>query len=49
MLKKEWKEQKAILIKHLESAQKNKKTAEAQIEELELTIAAYDKKIATFK
>ncbi|MFC1736930.1 hypothetical protein ACFL1X_12505 [Candidatus Hydrogenedentota bacterium] len=49
MNKKEWKEQKAALLKHLATAQKNLKTATDQIEELELTIAAYDRKIQTFK
>ena len=49
MNKKEWVEQKKALIKHLETAQKNLKTATDQIDELELTIAAYDVKIANFK
>ena len=49
MNKKEWKEQREALIKHLETAQKNAKTASDQIEELELTIAGYDAKIKTFK
>lgn len=49
MNKKEWTEQKKELLKHLATAEKNFKTAQAQIEELELTISAYDKKIATFK
>ena len=49
MNKKEWISQRKILIKHLETAEKNAKTAEDQIEELMLTIAAYDKHIATFK
>lgn len=49
MNKKQWKEQREILLKHLDTAEKNLKTATDQIEELTLTIAAYDKKIATFK
>ena len=49
MNKKEWLAQKSILVKHLETAQKNLKTATDQIAELELTIAAYDVKIKTFK
>ena len=49
MNKKEWQEQKKELLKHLDTAEKNKKTALDQIEELELTISAYDKKIGTFK
>ena len=49
MNKKEWIEQRKALLKHLDTAQKNFKTACAQIEELELTIAAYDGKIQTFK
>ena len=49
MNKKEWIEQKKILTKHLETAEKNAKTARDQIEELELTIAAYDRKIGNFK
>ena len=49
MNKKEWIAQRKILVKHFVTAEKNRKTAEAQIEELELTISAYDEKIATFK
>ena len=49
MNKKEWTTQKGILVKHLETAQKNLKTATDQIAELELTIGAYDQKIKTFK
>lgn len=49
MNKKEWLEQKKILVKHLETAKKNMKTATDQIDELELTISAYDVKIKTFK
>jgi len=49
MNKKEWIEQRKILHKHLETAQKNLKTAQGQIDELELTIAAYSEKIKTFK
>ena len=49
MNKKEWIEQRKLLIKHLETAEKNMKTATDQKEELTLTIAAYDEKIKTFK
>ena len=49
MNKKEWVEQRKVLYKHLETAEKNMKTATAQKEELDLTIDAYDVKIATFK
>ncbi len=49
MNKKEWLEQRKALVKHLETAEKNMKTAAAQKEELDLTIAAYDVKIKTFK
>ena len=49
MNKKEWISEKAKLLEHLKIAQKNKKTAEDQIEELEITLEAYDKKIRTFK
>lgn len=49
MNKKEWQEQKKILQTHLETAEKNLKTASDQIEELELTIEGYDTKIKTFK
>ena len=49
MNKKEWIEQRKPLYKHLENAHKNLKTATDQIAELDLTIAAYDVKIKTFK
>ena len=49
MNKKEWIEQRKVLHKHLDSAKKNLKTATDQIDELELTITAYDLKIKTFK
>ena len=49
MNKKEWQEQRKALVKHLESAHKNRKIAEDQIAELDLTIAAYDVKIKSFK
>jgi len=49
MNKAEWKDQKKILVKHLETAEKNRKTANDQIDELTLTISAYDEKIKTFK
>ena len=49
MNKKEWLEQRKILVKHLETAEKNMRTASAQKEELDLTIAAYGAKIKTFK
>lgn len=49
MNKKQWKEQRAALLKHLETAQKNLETATNQIAELELTIEAYNEKIKTFK
>ena len=49
MNRKEWTTQRKILQGHLETAYKNKKTAIDQIDELELTIKAYDAKIKTFK
>ena len=49
MNKKEWIQQKKVLLTHLETAHKNLKTAQGQIDELELTISAYDTKIKTFK
>ena len=49
MNKKEWIEQRKILVKHRETAVKNQKTATNQIDELNLTIHAYDHKIKTFK
>ena len=49
MNRDEWIEQKEALVKHLVTAKRNAKTAKSQIEELDLTIAAYDKKIETFK
>ena len=49
MNKGQWKEQRKELMKHLYTAQRNRRTAEAQIEELELTIEAYNEKIQTFK
>ena len=49
MNKKEWLKEKDKLLEHLKTAQKNRKTATDQMEELDLTIAAYDKKIETFK
>ena len=49
MNKKEWITQRKILVGHLENAEKNLKTAEDQIEELALTIGAYDDQIETFK
>ena len=48
MDKIDWANQKKILINHLENAEKNKKTALAQIEELSLTISAYDEKLKSF-
>ena len=49
MNKKEWLAQRKILHTHLETAHKNLKTATDQIAELDLTIAAYNVKIKTFK
>ena len=49
MNKKEWTDERKKLLKHLETAEKNIKTATHQKEELDLTIAAYDEKIGTFK
>ena len=49
MNKKEWIQQRKELQKHLETAQKNHKTATDQIAELELTMAAYSEKSKTFK
>lgn len=49
MNKPEWIIQRKVLLGHLKTAKKNKKTASDQIEELELTIAGYDVKIETFK
>ena len=49
MNKKKWTEQRKALVKHLETAEKNMQTATDQIDELELTIDAYDVKIANFK
>ena len=49
MKKSEWTDQRKALVKLLETAEKNIKTATAQKEELDLTIAAYDEKIKTFK
>ena len=49
MNKKEWISQQKILKEHLKTAEKNAKTAGDQIDELELTILAYDDQIATFK
>jgi len=49
MNKKEWIAQQKILEKHLKTAEKNLKTATDQIDELQLTILAYDGKIDTFK
>ena len=49
MNKKEWLVERKKLVKHLEIAEKNLKTAENQIEELALTIGAYDNQIETFK
>ncbi len=49
MNKKEWMEQRKALQKHLDTAHKNRKTADDQIAELDLTIAAYTVQIKTFK
>ena len=49
MNKKEWIEQRKKLFEHLETAEKNMRTATDQKEELDLTIDAYNIKIKTFK